>query len=178
MKRCPTCQVEYFDEMLEFCLEDGAKLNVVGDRATAAETKVFDRNQNRIETMFYERGGEVPQTVEVKNPATINQTANQTETTVSLKEKAVEKGSRALEIGTLVLALAHNWWQWLYVDRQNYGTISNFLFSAEFLIWILMLFAGAICGLLTLKFSRKKDLGYAGLIILAINFLLLLVPRR
>src|SRR5687767_4561374 len=135
MKRCPQCQADYFDEMLEFCLEDGAKLSVASSRATAAETKVFNKNQSSVETMFAGRsGGEVPQTVEVKNPATINQAAaNQTETMVSLKQNAVEKGYRALEIGTLVFALAHNWLQWLYIERQSYGTISNFLLSAEFL---------------------------------------------
>jgi hypothetical protein len=179
MKKCPKCQADYFDEMLEFCLEDGAKLSVAGSRATAAETKAFNKDQKELETMFSGHGGEVPQTVEVRNPATVDQpAADRTEATVSLKEKAVAKGSRALEIGTLVFALAHNWWQWVYVDRQSYGSISNFLFSAEFLLWILLLFAGAACGLLTLKFSRKKELGYAGLVVLAINFLLLLVPKR
>lgn len=180
MKKCPQCQADYFDDMLEFCLEDGARLNVVGDRATAAETKVFERNQNSVETMFANHaGGEVPQTVAAKNPATINQAAaNRTETTVSLKEKAVEKGSHALEIGTLVFALAHNWWQWVYVDRQTYGSISGFLFSVEFLLWFVTLLAGTVLGLLTVKFSQRKTLAYVGLIILAVNFLLMLVPRR
>jgi len=180
MKKCPQCQSDYFDDMLEFCLEDGTKLNVVGDRATTAQTRVFERNQNSIETMFANQsGGEVPQTVAAKNSATVNQAAaNRTETTTSLKEKAVEKGSHALEIGTLVFALAHNWWQWVYVDRQSYGSISGFLFSVEFLLWFLTLLAGTVLGLLTLKFSQRKTLAYVGLIILAVNFLLMLVPRR
>ena len=178
MKRCPKCQADYFDEMLEFCLEDGAKLTVVGSSATTADTKVLNTGKNNIETMFFDASAELPKTVEVKDAATVsNRPASVTEP-LSLKQNAVEKGYRALEIGTLVLALAHNWLQWLYVDRQYYGSVSGFLFSTQFLIWFLMLCAGTAAGLLTLKFSRKKGLAYVGLIILAINFLLLLVPRK
>ena len=164
--------------MLEFCLDDGAKLFVVNNKTTAAETKVLDNNQNSIETMFFDASKEVPKTLKVNNPATVEQPSAGATEPVSLKRKTIEKGYRALEVGTVTLALAHNWWQWVYVDHQNYGSIANFLTSAEFLIWLLLLFAGVALGLLTLKFSRKKELAYVGLLILAINFLLLLVPRR
>ena len=177
MKRCPQCQVDYFDEMIEFCLEDGAKLIVAGRAATTADTKVLNTDQE-IETMFFEASKEVPKTLEVNDPATINQPPAAATETISLKQNAVEKGFRALETGTLVFALANNWWQWLYVERQSYGSISGFLFSADFLIWLLLLLAGTSFGLLTLKFSRRKTLAYVGLIILAINFLLILVPKR
>lgn len=178
MKRCPQCQADYFDQMLEFCLEDGAKLTVVNRSATTADTKVLDNDRKSVETMFFDASKNVPKTLEINDPATVNQPpANATEQ-VSLKQKTIEKGHRALEVGTVVVALAHNWWQWVYVDHQNYGSIGNFLTSAEFLIWLPMLFAGVALGLLTLKFSRKKELAYVGLLILAINFLLLLVPRK
>ena len=178
MKRCPQCRADYFDEMLEFCLEDGAKLAVVGSSATTADTKVLNTKQNKIETMPFDASTGLPKTVEVKDSVTAIQPPAGVTESVSLKQNAVEKGYQALEIGTLVFALAHNWWQWLYVDRQNYGSISNFLFSADFLIWFLLLSAGTAAGLLTLKFSRRKTLAYAGLVILAINFLLLLVPKK
>src|SRR5215203_1700004 len=110
MKRCPKCQADYFDEMLEFCLEDGAKLTVVGSRPTTAETKDFDTNQKNIETMFFDASAKVPETVEVKNSVTANSPpAAATTETISLKQKTFEKGYRALEVGTLVFALAHNW---------------------------------------------------------------------
>lgn len=177
MKRCPNCQADYFDEMLEFCLEDGAKLTVVSNSG-ATKTEPAARDQKSVETMFFDASAGIPKTVEVKDSAnTVRSSANETKP-LSLKENAVEKGSRALEIGTMVFALAHNWWQWLYVDRQNYGSIANFLFSADFLIWFLLLLAGTIAGLLTLKLSRRKGMAYAGLVVLAINFLLLLVPRK
>ena len=178
MKKCPQCQADYFDEMLEFCLEDGAKLTVVSNSG-ATKTEPFVRNQKNVETMFFDASAGIPKTVEVKDSAAtaIQSPANETKP-LSLKENAVEKGYRALEIGTIVFALAHNWWQWLYVDRQNYGSIANFLFSADFLIWFLLLLLGTVAGLLTLKLSRRKGMAYAGLVILAINFLLLLVPLK
>jgi len=178
MKRCPKCQADYFDEVLEFCLEDGARLSVVSGKATMAETKVLTADQKSIETMFFDASKEVPTTLEMNDPATIDQSPKGATEPVSLKQKTIEKGYRALEVGTIVFALAHNWWQWVYVDHQNYGSISNFLTSVEFLIWLLMLLAGVALGLLTLKFSRKKELAVIGLLILAINFLLLLVPRK
>jgi hypothetical protein len=178
MKKCPQCEAAYFDEMIEFCLEDGAKLTIVSS-PTTAETKPFITDQKSIETMFFDGRSELPKTVEMKDSTTVVQpSAAVTEQPLSLKQKTVQKGYRALEVGTLVFALAHNWWQWLYVDRQSYGSIGNFLLSADFLIWFLLLVAGTVSGLLTLKLSRKKELAYAGLVILAINFLLLLVPRK
>jgi hypothetical protein len=179
MKKCPQCQAAYYDETLVFCLEDGAKLAVVSS-PTTAETKSFITDQKSIETVFFDASAELPKTVKLNDSDTtkIQQTTGETEQPLSLKQKTVEKGYRALEIGTLVFALAHNWWQWLYLDRQSYGSIGNFLFSANFLVWFLLLAAGTTSGILSLKLSRKKDLAYAGLIILEINFLLLLVPRK
>lgn len=164
--------------MLEFCLEDGAKLAVVGSRATATETKAFNTDQKSVETMFFDAAAKIPKTLEMNDAAAVNAPRPAATETVSLKQKTVETGSRALEVGTLVLALAGNWLQWLYIERQSYGTLTNFLFSPEFLIWLVLLFGGAAAGLLTLKFSRTKALAYAGLVVLAVNFLLLLVPKK
>lgn len=176
MKKCPQCQADYFDEHLEFCLEDGAKLKVVGNSATSARTEILDREQNSIETFSF--GSELPKTVEARQPETAERQTAEVTKLDALKQKSVEKGFRALELGTLIFALAHNWWQWIYVERQNYGSISNFLLSLDFLIWFLLLLAGAACGILTLKFSSKKEMAYIGLVILAINFILLLVPLK
>lgn len=178
MKKCPQCQADYFDEQLEFCLEDGAKLTFVRSTATAADTKVFNTAQNSVATAFFDSRAEVPQTIEASEAAKTTALAADETKPISLKQNAVEKGYRALEIGTLVFALANNWLQWLYIERQHYGTLTNFLFSVEFLLWLLLLFAGTVAGLLTLKLSRTKTLAYVGLVILAINFMLLLVPKK
>jgi hypothetical protein len=178
MKKCPKCQADYFDEQLEFCLEDGAKLTFVRSTATAADTKIFNSAQNSVETAYFDSRAQVPQTVHANDALKTNALAADETKLTSLKQNAVEKGSRALEIGTLVIALANNWLQWLYIERQSYGTFTSFVFSVEFLFWLLLLFAGTAAGLLTLKLSRTKTLAYVGLVILAINFVLLLVPKK
>jgi hypothetical protein len=178
MKKCPQCQADYFDEMLAFCLEDGARLLNAG-QPTAVKTESFAGAQKIPETMFFDHSQtETAQKLDAKNSAAVSQNPAAETGTVSLKQRTVEKGYRALETGTLVFALANNWWQWLYVERQSYGSASGFLFSADFLIWFLLLAAGVAAGFLTLKFSSRKTLAYAGLIILAINFLLILVPKK
>lgn len=177
MKRCPKCQTDYFDETLEFCLEDGTRLSVADNRTTA-QTEVLTANQKSVETFSFSNQNKIPDTIEVGKNAAVNKSAADEIQTASLKEKTVEKGHQVLEISTLVFALAHNWLQWLYVDRQNYGSVSNFLFSAEFIIWLLLLLAGTAAGILTLKLGRKKGFAYVGLVILAINFLLLIVPKK
>lgn len=177
IKKCPQCQTAYYDRTLEFCLEDGTKLIETDEMATV-ESKPATK-QNNVETIAFEPFPTIPPTVEVRDAADSSIQTPKTETKLeALKQNAVEKGYRTLETSALVFALAHNWWQWLYVDRQNYGSVTNFLFSADFLIWAVLLIAGTVAGLSTLKFSQKKAFGYASLVILAINFILLIVPRK
>lgn len=177
MKKCPKCQADYFDETLDFCLEDGSKLNFADGRTTA-KTEVLTADQKSVETLSFNEQSKIPDTIEVGKNAVVNKSATDEIKTTSLKEKTVEKGHQVLEISVLVFALAHNWLQWLYVDRQNYGSVYNFLFSVEFIVWLLLLLAGTAAGLLTLKLGRKKGFAYIGLVILAINFLLLIVPKK
>jgi len=177
MKKCLKCNAVYYDETLVFCLEDGTELRSVNNQSAVA-TEQFSVGEKSIETMFAKGNAELPKTVAANDAATFKQNSPNPTQISSLKEKAVEKGYRTLELGTLVAALAHNWWQWLYVERQNYASVSAFLFSADFVIWFLLLLAGTIAGLLTLKFSRNKTLAYFGLVVLAINFILLIVPRK
>lgn len=180
MKRCPQCRTDYFDNMLEFCLDDGARLQSVS-KPTTSPTKPPTTAADSVETVFYERAGagQAPPTIAVEEAAPLaGRAGEEPQPIASLKQKAAEKGSRALEISAIALALAHNWWQWLYVARESSGSIAAFLLSAEFLIWFLLLGGGAASGLLALKFSRGKALAYVSLIVLAINFLLVLVPRR
>lgn len=177
MKKCPRCQVAYYDDTLVFCLEDGTELRTVSGQSAVA-TEQFSVDEKSVETMFINETSELPKTVAAHDGNTLKQNLPNPTQISSLKEKAVEKGYRTLELGTLIFALAHNWWQWLYVDRQNYGSVSDFLFSADFVIWFLLLSVGTTAGLLTLKFSRNKTFAYFGLVVLAINFILLIVPRK
>lgn len=40
MKRCPRCNIDYFDNALEFCLEDGARLSPLANFETERQTLV------------------------------------------------------------------------------------------------------------------------------------------
>lgn len=178
MKKCPKCETAYSDETLDFCLDDGTRLLEFKPQA-AVKTEVFSSDQASAETLFFDKSAGLPKTVGSRRGETVSELPASTNQTASLKQRTIEKGYRALEIGAVFFALAHNWWQWLYIDRQSYsGNISRFFFSAEFLVWILLFMGGAAAGIAALKFSRRKDLGYISLIMLAINLILILVPRR
>ena len=180
MKRCPKCNLEYFDNTLEFCLEDGSKLfNVSNYDEAPTVTRPNPANPSTEKTV------NLPYS---KPPATlrfeaVNQANNQTvEKTVTapdlLKDKVTDKTFRILETAPIVVSLAHNWWQWIYLNNQYYPSLTAFLLSANFLMWLLLLITGAAISLLALKYSRNKGFAYTSLVILAINLLLFLVPKR
>jgi hypothetical protein len=83
-----------------------------------------------------------------------------------------------LELAPVVIALAHNWWQWLYLEKQYYSSFMDYFFSANFLMWLLLLAAGIGISLYSIKRSERKGFAYTGLVIFAINLILFLVPRR
>jgi hypothetical protein len=58
MKQCPKCKIDYFDNSLEFCLEDGMKLSFVTN---------FD---NEISTLFSPNRSNLTsaETVDLPNP--------------------------------------------------------------------------------------------------------------
>ncbi len=86
--------------------------------------------------------------------------------------------AKILETAPIVLALAHNWWQWLYLEKQYVSSITDYILSANFLMWLLLLASGTIISLLAVKHSKNKTLGIISLVALAINLILFLVPRR
>jgi hypothetical protein len=45
-------------------------------------------------------------------------------------------------------------------------------------MWLLLLITGGATGLLAVKYGRNKGFAYTSLVILAINLLLFLVPKR
>jgi hypothetical protein len=95
-----------------------------------------------------------------------------------LKEKVALQGFKDLEIPPIVVSLSHNWWQWVYLNNQYYSSFSSYVFSANFLMWLLLLVGSAVVGLLAVKLCRNKGFVYTSLVILAINLLLFLVPER
>lgn len=182
MKRCPSCNADYFDEMLEFCLEDGAKLisitNPVVESPTAAAPNRINLDAGGAVNLPFSN---IPQTLESNAPNNLPESFSAETIAVAappLKEKVTSQGYKVLEVAPIVVSLAHNWWQWVYLRGQYYSSFSNYFFSANFLMWLLLLAASAVAGLLALKLCRNKSFAYTGLIILAINLLLFLAPGR
>jgi hypothetical protein len=193
MKRCPKCHLEYFDNTLEFCLEDGARLfnisaapvkevptisrqqpltdektvSFTAPETAAAERETFRLDPNRPPTPIQPRN--------LHSDEKLEQAGKQE---LFPPPAVSSQALKALEIAPIVLALAHNWWQWIYLNNQYYPSLAAFLLSANFLMWLLLFAVGAAAGLLALKFGRSKGFAYAGLVILAINLLLFLVPKR
>ena len=183
MKRCPKCNLDYFDNALEFCLEDGTKLLASNNfseeiptisrsdksNLTAAETvnlSYLDAEKNlQFNKIAQNRGDQ---------PAKLSHTAAPN----LLKEKDVLKNYEILEVVPIFLALAHNWWQWIYVNNQYYSSLPSFLISANFLMWLLLLIAGTVVSLFAVKKCNTKGFAYTSLVILSINLILFLVPKR
>jgi hypothetical protein len=100
------------------------------------------------------------------------------ETSDLLNDKISSQTRKILEIAPIFLALTHNWWQWIYLNNQYYSSISNFLVSANFLMWLLLLAVGTILGLIGIKRCQIKTFSIASLVILSINLILFIVPKR
>lgn len=180
MKRCPKCKLDYFDNMLEFCLEDGAKLLTVPTSDEVPTVTKLNPSSPATEKTLNLPYAKTPgalrsETANPSNNQTIEKTGGNSDL---LKEKVAVKTFRILETAPIVLSLAHNWWQWIYLNNQYYSSLTGFLLSANFLMWLLLLITGAATGLLAVKYSRNKGFAYTSLVILAINLLLFLVPKR
>lgn len=179
MKRCPKCKLDYFDNMLEFCLEDGSKLVTMptaGEVPTVTKLNPSRPTTEKTVNLPYSQSP-APLPFETPNPAN-NQTIEKSGGTDLLKEKVAVKTFRILETAPIVLSLAHNWWQWIYLNNQYSSSLAGFLLSTNFLMWLLLLITGGATGLLAVKYSRNKGFAYTSLVILAINLLLFLVPKR
>ena len=175
MKRCSKCGLNYKDETLEFCLEDGTRLV----SATAFDTEIPTITHSNNLNITTERTVAFPASGK-NSKSDLN---DKTEPSTSLrsapvKEKAFEKGNIVLEKAPVVIALAHNWWQWIYLNNQTYSSFTAYIFSTSFLIWLALLILGITLGLLSFKRIKNNGFALTGLIILAINFILILVPKR
>ncbi len=175
MKRCSQCAAEYYDEMLEFCLEDGAKLFTVSktlkDAPTITKSNAPDPFTEKTFNLPYSADEKTLERVKPDEPPTIRQES-------SLIKERLAAGYKVLEILPMVVALSHNWWQWLYAANQTYSSISAFLISANFLIWLFLLAIGVGLGLLAVKRCENKGYALISLVMLAVNLILFIVPKR
>ncbi len=163
MKRCPKCNLDYFNNTLEFCLEDGMKLSLLSNFDNEIPTRVKSNNSNRkaAET------GNLPNPNIAKtlksnfaNPNLEIKTIarDKIETSDIIKEKVSVQGYKILEVAPIFLSLTHNWWQWLYLNTQYYSSVTSFLVSANFFIWLLLLLGGVGDSFLPLKNTPAKVL--------------------
>ncbi len=175
MKRCPKCNADYFDNMLEFCLEDGTRLAFAPQSATATiPTMRPTAGSPAQHAPLTERVSE--ETVVISDAAARQKTETRTET--SEENVSVSRTTSAVETVPVVLALAHNWWQWLYLEKTYVYSLTDYLLSANFLMWLLLLVAGAAVGIYTVRNSKNKTFAIIGLVTLGINLILFLVPRK
>lgn len=183
MKRCPKCSADYFDNMLEFCLEDGTKLvnpnqSKITERAVPPPTELLSPLET--ETIFIAQTPEDPTLSSEKYDAPEKITASQDAAAgraAKIKEVVTNKWYKTLEFTPLILALAHNYWQWLYLSKQNYYQFFDYLLSANFIIWFGLLISGVTFGIISLKYGRSKSFAITALVILAVNLLLFIVPK-
>lgn len=173
MKRCPKCD-RSFDNSLDFCLEDGARL-VSLPTVSAPVTVEAKPAQTASPTVAFP-------IAPVRTAANDLSLAAETETVTAKKEilgvDAISRPNPVFEYAAIALALAHNWWQWLYLEKQYFSGVLDYVLSANFLMWLLLLAGGTAVSLLVVRRSEKKILGVLSLVILAINLILFLVPRR
>ena len=173
MKRCPNCNREYSDASLEFCLEDGSRL--VSSLGTSLPQTIILPNTSPV--LPTEKINiplqKAPQTIDINKVKTTVQEKSQ-----AVKENVVNKSIKVLEVLPIIISLAHNYWQWLYVTNQNSSDLMSFIISTHFLVWLFLLIVGAIFSLIAIKYGQNKGFAYTSLVILAINFILFLVPRR
>lgn len=168
MKRCPKCSTDYFDNMLEFCLDDGARLVEVPYSAVATEA---------IKRPAVETHGAGPLAPAASQETVVLQPPGGPTSAPGLGAGSVQS-SKVLETVPIVFALAHNWWQWLYLEKTYVYSVADFLLSANFLMWVLLLGAGTASGIYAVKSSKDKTIAIVSLVALAVNLILFLVPRK
>ena len=166
MKSCPRCNAEYFDNQLEFCLDDGTRLRTGG--GPHERTAVLDRPEPA--GAFGGPSNKSQETVVI---------GPRKDAVPAVPQHLAAANSAGLaENAALVLALLHNWWQWIYIEKVYISSIAEFLLSANFLMWLLLLSAGTAVSIYSIKVSKNKTLAIISLVTLAINLILFLVPRR
>lgn len=166
MKRCPKCKADYFDNLLEFCLEDGTRLAFAPQSAVATAPGITAVTGG---APIAERPSQ--ETVVIPSDRKAALSAEPAENTSTPAVRVIERAA----VG---LALTHNWWQWLYLEKAYVYSIADYLLSANFLMWLLLLCSGLGAGVYSFRQSRDKTFAVISLVTLAINLILFLVPRR
>lgn len=178
MKNCPVCHKDYYDETLEFCLDDGSRLQRVGranNEILTAPVIKPNPDLGQIETIEFEKQS-VFQTPESQKKQNLSPKPDAEEKRL-LKQNLAQTSLKILETSPIVLALAHNFWQWLYLTKQPTYDLTAFFTSYTFLIWMFLLISSLLFGLFSLKYGKNKGFAITALVVLAINVILSIVPK-
>jgi len=155
--------------MLEFCLEDGSRLALSADLHAVEEQKsVRAADLDHVAGPLADRLSEETFVIG-KGRSAID---------ISASERPHTGVVQLLELSPIVLALLHNWWQWVCLEKSYVYSWADYLLSANFLMWLLLLGFGAAAGVYSVKRSSNRPIGIIGLVTLAINLILFLVPRK
>lgn len=178
MKVCAQCKKNYYDETLEFCLDDGSRLSKIDSKnnelLTATKIKpAFENTQAETVLLNNSPITERPELPETQ-PAILQTISQKKET---LKQNVATTSQKFLELSPIVLALAHNYWQWLYLFKRSTSPLSEFLISYNFIVWILLFLSGLMFGIFSLKYGKNKVFAITALVVLAINLILSIVPK-
>lgn len=175
MKRCPKCKTDYFDNILDFCLDDGERLLLFDKSGNHPDVLSPTQENTFIPEKNFNSSFLTPSETEADllNKGTSEIPAK----SEKLTQKITSQWVKILEITPIVLALAHNYWQWLYLSRKSYYEFFDYFFSSAFLIWLLLLITGSLFGIISLKYSKRKGFAVTALVVLAINVLLSIVPK-
>lgn len=186
MKQCPQCNRTYSDETLLFCLEDGARLTPISNEEPPLTFSPADTGQPTFKNKVTDKIS--PETgfagSWTKPPETLGSQSQPerrfAENNLNFAEQtdADLTTEKLLTFAPIVLALAHNYWQWLYLaNSRAYGYFEYFV-SVNFIVWLVLLIGGVVISILAYRKAREKSFAVTALVILAINFLLCIVPRR
>lgn len=178
MKRCVVCKKEYYDETLEFCLDDGTRLqktDKINNETLSAPLIKPNQKSNQDETVQMSKHSAVQKPDLFETEKILHKESDGKKDVI--KRNIADTSLNILETSPIVLALTHNYWQWLYLYRQPTYDLKAFFASYNFLIWLFLLISGLLFGLFSLKYGNKKGFAITALVVLAINVILSIVPK-
>lgn len=180
MKSCPKCKSVYYDETLEFCMEDGSRLTQTSPEKDEIPTIVSNKIPEILDdkTLEYHIKPTENENLEKYPEKNLNNKTKIDEKLTNFKEKVSYQGLRTIEILPIIIALANNYWQWLYLNKSDFSDTLSFLISINFIVWFLLLILGLTSSFIALKYGKNRGFAITSLVILAINLLLSIVPLK
>ena len=184
MKSCPSCNLKYADDTLQFCLSDSTELVVFATESEEPLT-VFSSQTKTAERSWVDNTNLVGNSQDLGNWGEQSETVLQANTSPNSKTNAQSEETadnklyeQVLTFAPVTIALMQNYWQWLYMDRPNAFEFPQFLWSINFLVWLALLAGGGWLCFQAIQKDKGKGYAIIGAEVLAINLLLTFVPRR